>query len=113
MYAVIKTGGKQYRVAAGEKIKVEQIAADVGQEIVIDQVLAVGNGADIKIGTPLVSGATVTVTVLAVENVGKVMVRVPSPPDWVLNVTAVLARKPVLEALLGEIPWKPPFEYAG
>jgi ribosomal protein L21 len=49
MYAVIKTGGKQYRVAAGEKIKVEQIAADVGQEIVFDQVLAVGNGADIKI----------------------------------------------------------------
>ena len=42
MYAVIKTGGKQYRVATGEKIKVEQIAADVGQEIVIDQVLAVG-----------------------------------------------------------------------
>jgi len=65
MYAVIKTGGKQYRVAAGEKIKVEQIAADVGQEIVIDQVLAVGNGSDLKVGTPLVSGATVTVTVLA------------------------------------------------
>jgi large subunit ribosomal protein L21 len=65
MYAVIKTGGKQYRVAAGEKIKVEQIAADVGQEIVFDQVLAVGNGTEIKVGTPLVSGATVTVTVLA------------------------------------------------
>ena len=65
MYAVIKTGGKQYRVATGEKIKVEQIAADVGQEIVIDQVLAVGNGAEIKVGTPLVSGATVTVTVLS------------------------------------------------
>ena len=65
MYAVIKTGGKQYRVVAGEKIKVEQIAADVGQEIVIDQVLAVGNGADLKIGTPLVSGATVKATVLA------------------------------------------------
>ena len=65
MYAVIKTGGKQYRVAAGEKIKVEQIAADVGQEIVIDQVLAVGNGADIRVGSPLVPGATVTVTVLA------------------------------------------------
>ena len=60
-----KTGGKQYRVAAGEKIKVEQIAADVGQEIVIDQVLAVGNGAELKVGTPLVSGATVTVTVVA------------------------------------------------
>ena len=65
MYAVIKTGGKQYRVASGEKIKVEQIAADVGQEIVIDQVLAVGNGAELKVGTPLVSGATVTVTVVA------------------------------------------------
>ena len=65
MYAVIKTGGKQYRVASGEKIKVEQIAADVGQEIVIDQVLAVGNGAEIKVGTPLVSGATVTATVVA------------------------------------------------
>ena len=65
MYAVIKTGGKQYRVASGEKIKVEQIAADVGQEIVIDQVLAVGNGADIKVGTPLVLGASVTVTVIS------------------------------------------------
>ena len=65
MYAVIKTGGKQYKVAAGEKIKVEQIAADVGQEIVIDQVLAVGEGSAIKVGTPLVSGATVTVTVLS------------------------------------------------
>src|SRR6218665_2889545 len=59
MYAVIKTGGKQYRVAAGENIKVEQIAADVGQEIVIDQVLAVGNGAELKGGTPLVPGASV------------------------------------------------------
>ena len=65
MYAVIKTGGKQYKVASGEKIKVEQIAADVGQEIVIDQVLAVGNGADMKVGTPLVLGASVTVTVIS------------------------------------------------
>jgi large subunit ribosomal protein L21 len=65
MYALIKTGGKQYKVAAGEKIKIEQIAADVGQEITIDQVLAVGSGADLKIGTPLVFGATVVATVLA------------------------------------------------
>src|SRR6476659_6868384 len=57
MYAVIKTGGKQYKVAAGEKIKIEQIAADVGQEIVLDQVLAVGNGAELTVGTPLVAGA--------------------------------------------------------
>ena len=65
MYAVIKTGGKQYKVASGEKIKVEQIAADVGQEIVIDQVLAVGNGADIKVGTPLVLGASVIAVVVS------------------------------------------------
>ena len=65
MYAVIKTGGKQYKVAAGEKIKIEQIAADVGQEIVIDQVLAVGDGADLQVGTPLVAGAIVKATVLA------------------------------------------------
>ena len=65
MYAVIKTGGKQYKVAAGEKIKVEQIAADVGQEIVIDQVLAVGNGADLKVGAPWVAGASVSAKVLA------------------------------------------------
>lgn len=65
MYAVIKTGGKQYKVAAGEKIKVEQIAAEVGQEIVIDQVLAVGNGNELKVGTPLVAGASVKATVVA------------------------------------------------
>ena len=65
MYAVIKTGGKQYRVAAGEKIKVEQIAADVGQEITIDQVLAVGNGSDLTVGAPLVAGASVTAKVVS------------------------------------------------
>lgn len=65
MYAVVKTGGKQYRVAVGDKIKVEQIAADVGQELVLDQVLAVGDGAGLKVGTPLVSGASVKATVAA------------------------------------------------
>jgi large subunit ribosomal protein L21 len=65
MYAVIKTGGKQYRVAAGEKIKVEQIAADIGQEVTLSDVLAVGSGSDIKLGTPLVAGATVKAKVLA------------------------------------------------
>jgi large subunit ribosomal protein L21 len=65
MYAVIKTGGKQYKVAAGEKIKVEQIAADVGQEITIEQVLAVGSGAELKVGSPWVAGASVTATVVA------------------------------------------------
>ncbi len=65
MYAVIKTGGKQYKVAAGEKIKVEQMPADIGAEITIDQVLAVGEGDRISVGTPLVAGATVSATVLS------------------------------------------------
>jgi len=62
---VIKTGGKQYRVAAGEKIKVEQIPADVGSEITIDQVFMVGEGDAVKIGTPVVAGATVKATVVS------------------------------------------------
>lgn len=65
MYAVIKTGGKQYRVAAGEKIKVEQIPADVGSQITLDQVLMVGEGESVRIGTPVIAGATVTASVLS------------------------------------------------
>lgn len=65
MYAVIKTGGKQYRVSAGEKLKVEQIPADVGAEVVLDQVLALGSGASLTLGTPLVSGACVTAKVVS------------------------------------------------
>lgn len=65
MYAVIKTGGKQYRVAAGQKLKIEQIPADIGQEISLDQVLSVGEGEQLKIGTPFVDGALVKATVLA------------------------------------------------
>ena len=49
MYAVIKTGGKQYRVAAGDKLKIEQIAADVGGDVTFSEVLAVGNGADLVV----------------------------------------------------------------
>ncbi len=65
MYAVIKTGGKQYKVAAGEKIKVERLAADEGQEILIEQVLAVGSGADLQVGAPWIAGAMVKATVVA------------------------------------------------
>jgi large subunit ribosomal protein L21 len=65
MYAVIKTGGKQYRVAAGEKLKIEQIPAEVGAEITLDQILMVGEGETVKIGVPLVAGASVKATVLS------------------------------------------------
>lgn len=65
MYAVIKTGGKQYRVVAGEKLKIEQIPAEVGAEITLDQILMVGEGESVKIGAPFVAGAAVKATVLS------------------------------------------------
>ena len=65
MYAVIKTGGKQYKVAPGEKLKVEQIPADVGAEVILDQVLMVGDGSSVRLGQPVVAGASVKATVEA------------------------------------------------
>ncbi len=65
MYAVIKTGGKQYRVAAGDKIKVESIAADIGAALILSDVLMVSNSDQVKVGTPLLSGATVSATVVS------------------------------------------------
>jgi large subunit ribosomal protein L21 len=64
MYAVIKTGGKQYRVAAGQAIKVEAIGVEPGSEITFDEVLAVGEGGDLRVGTPCVTGVTVKATVV-------------------------------------------------
>ena len=63
MYAVIKTGGKQYRVSQGQTLKVEKLNADEGASVDLDQVLMVADGDNIKIGTPLVSGGKVTATV--------------------------------------------------
>ena len=74
MYAVIKTGGKQYRVAPGEKLKVEQIPADVGAEIVIDQVLMIGEGEAVRVGQPIVAGATVKATVVSHGRGKKVLI---------------------------------------
>ena len=65
MYAIIKSGGKQYRVSAGEKLRVEKLAGEIGSEFSIDQVLLIGAGEDVKVGTPLVSGASVQAKVLA------------------------------------------------
>ena len=65
MYAVVKTGGKQYKVAPGEKLKVEQLPADVGAEVILDQVLLVGEGESVQMGLPIVAGATVRATVVS------------------------------------------------
>ena len=65
MYAVIKTGGKQYRVTEGEILKIETIAGDVGGAVVLDKVLMVGSGDKISVGKPLLSGATVKATIVS------------------------------------------------
>jgi large subunit ribosomal protein L21 len=65
MYAVIKAGGKQYRVAVGEKLRVETIFADVGAELSLAEVLAIGNGEGVQLGTPLLTGAKVSCKVLS------------------------------------------------
>lgn len=63
MYAVIRTGGKQYRVAQGDTLRVETLDANAGDSVEFDEVLMVGEGASVKIGTPLVAGGKVTATV--------------------------------------------------
>jgi large subunit ribosomal protein L21 len=65
MYAVIRTGGKQYKVVAGEKLKVDTIEASVGAEIDFADILAIGNGEALLIGKPIVDGAMVVATVIA------------------------------------------------
>ena len=64
MYAIIKTGGKQYRVETGLKLKIEQIPADIGSELSMDQVLMISDGDNVSMGKPLLSGASVKATVL-------------------------------------------------
>jgi len=65
MYAIIKTGGKQYKVQAGEQIRVEGLAGDVGSSISFGEVLLVGAGDSVKLGAPLLSGASVKATIVS------------------------------------------------
>lgn len=64
MYAIVKTGGKQYRVSAGAKLQVEKLEAEIGAEVVFDQVLMVVDGENVSMGKPLLAGATVKAKVL-------------------------------------------------
>lgn len=73
MYAVIKTGGKQYKVSEGDLVKVEKIDGAVGETVEIDQVLMVG-GAEVKLGTPLVPGAKVKAQIVGQEKDKKILV---------------------------------------
>jgi large subunit ribosomal protein L21 len=74
MFAVVKTGGKQYRLTIGEKLKIEQIAAEPGQVVALPEVLAIGSGETITLGTPVVAGAAVHATVLSHGRADKVRI---------------------------------------
>ncbi|MBV6633563.1 MAG: 50S ribosomal protein L21 [Alphaproteobacteria bacterium] len=74
MFAVIKTGGKQYRVKSGDVIKVEKLEGEAGSKVNLDQVLMVGEGDKTKVGAPLVKGAKVTAEILGQDRGPKIIV---------------------------------------
>jgi large subunit ribosomal protein L21 len=74
VYAVFKTGGKQYRASQGERVRVERLDAAVGESVEFDQVLMVGEGAAVKVGAPLVAGGKVGAKVVAQGKDDKIMI---------------------------------------
>ena len=74
MFAVIRTGGKQYRVTENAVLKVEKLAGEPGEIITFTDVLAVGSDAGVTLGTPVVEGATVTATVIAQDRLEKIII---------------------------------------
>jgi large subunit ribosomal protein L21 len=74
MYAVIKTGGKQYRVAQGDKLRVEKLAGNVGDTVTLGEVLLVGSGDGAKVGAPLVGGAKVSAKIVAQDKAPKIII---------------------------------------
>jgi large subunit ribosomal protein L21 len=105
MYAVIKTGGKQYRVQAGDVLVVEKLDGDVGAEIAFKDVLLVGEGADVVVGAPVVEGAVVNATLIETRKGEKVKIfkkirrqgyrrtKGHRQPETVLRVTSIAAGK--------------------
>jgi large subunit ribosomal protein L21 len=74
VYAVFRTGGKQYRAQQGERVRVERLEAEVGDAINFDQVLLVGEGASLKVGKPLLAGGKVEAKVIAQGRGDKIMI---------------------------------------
>ena len=74
MFAIVKTGGKQYRVASGDVIKVEKLTGNAGDTIQLDQVLAMGDDKGVKIGTPLLSGTAITAEILEQARADKIII---------------------------------------
>ena len=75
MYAIVETGGKQYKVTEGDIIRVEKLAAEAGEKVELDKVLVLGEGADIKVGTPYIEGAKVVGEVVESREIGRASCR--------------------------------------
>ena len=74
MYAIIRTGGKQYQVAPGEQVRVEKLNGEIGDTVELNDVLLVVNGEDVKIGQPVIEGAKVTAQIVEQGKAKKVVV---------------------------------------
>ncbi len=74
MYAVVRTGGKQYRVSKGDKLKIEKIPGQAGEDVSFDDILMIGGGEDVKVGTPRIDGATVSARILEQDRSKKIIV---------------------------------------
>ena len=74
MYAVVETGGKQYKVKSGDTVRVEKLEGDIDSEVTLDKVLMTGTGSDVKTGAPYVDGATVTAKIVEQHRTRKVVV---------------------------------------
>jgi large subunit ribosomal protein L21 len=74
MYAVIKTGGKQYRVAPGDRLQVEKLPGSVGDSVTFSEVLLVGGEGDLKIGRPMLAGAKVEAKITAQDRAKKIII---------------------------------------
>ena len=74
MFAVVKTGGKQYKVAQGDVIQVEKLDAEVGKSVDLNEVLMLSDGAKLTVGKPLIAGAKITAEVVAQDRTGKLIV---------------------------------------
>jgi large subunit ribosomal protein L21 len=74
MYAIVKSGGRQYRVAPGQTIRVDRLSAEVGESVSLDEVLLLSDGETLKVGTPVVEGTSVKASVLLHDRAKKILV---------------------------------------
>ena len=103
MYAIIKTGGKQYRVSEGETLQVEKLNAEVGAEVVFEEVLTVVNDADVKIGKPVVEGAKVVAKLLNTVKLTKSSFSNTKLNPIIVNVKVIVNRSPLLKSPLSTL----------